>query len=756
MIQCLVADVEVLPNLFSIIFIDLNDYLNKFKDCVDEKGKPVPLTDKYSVEEIKEKLDEVKSDTFSITDYDDKDLLPLASYLNNMSSRYITSVDSDGNIKQEPFRTDLYGYNLLDYDNLMIAYFLMNFNRYDDVKSFITHLYKFSKDIIRQQENKCFENKTIELVKTYRLPYATVDLFKLFHLHSCGVNIDSKTGERRKFGKGLKSVSINLKWHELLLFELPPICDKDIHFYHNMPEYQGLTAEQINRFVSSFDRYIIEEYRKPLLHYNKNDVFICCEMVRQKPDEIRLRYSISSLYKINVLSSARSNIADKLVTKYYSEMSGLHKRDFEKLRTERTKISFSKVIFPHITFKTPELQQMLNDMKKVVITRTNKDAFCKTIEFYKTKYTLATGGIHSEDPPRVLKSTDQYTYVHWDYASYYPSIIISYNVAPKHLDRNTFIKMIKFFRDTRVEAKHTKDKVKQVIQGIPNKIVAEVLKIVINAIYGKLGSDMFFLYDRLAQMQVTINGQLMTMTLVEELELNGIHVVSANTDGIVIKLPNDKKEVFKEITTNWNKANKMSADGEEYKILIARDINNYLDVQLDNTIEYKGAFDPKMYIKDLTKGYDMPIVAKAVSEYFINNIPVMDTLHNEQNILEFCKTQNVGKNFELKYYKVVDGDIKTIDTQRFCRFYVSTKGVRLFKVSSTGEQSRLAGGLPVQILNTLDNRNITTRDIDYKYYYNECFKIINPILLGISPKGKGKTICKKYYGMYNTLFDNDE
>lgn len=64
---------------------------------------------------------------------------------------------------------------------------------------------------------------------------------------------------------------------------------------------------------------------------------------------------------------------------------------------------------------------------------------------------------------------------------------------------------------------------------------------------------MFFLYDRFAQLQVTINGQLMTMTLVEELELNGIHVISANTDGIVIKLPKDKLEVFNDITKDGMK-----------------------------------------------------------------------------------------------------------------------------------------------------------------------------------------------------------
>ena len=53
-------------------------------------------------------------------------------------------------------------------------------------------------------------------------------------------------------------------------------------------------------------------------------------------------------------------------------------------------------------------------MKKVVIYRTTKDAFCRTVEFYGTTYTLATGGIHSVDPPRVCKSDDKYIYRHHD------------------------------------------------------------------------------------------------------------------------------------------------------------------------------------------------------------------------------------------------------------------------------------------------------------------------------------------------------
>lgn len=764
------VDIEIFPNLFSVTFVDLKSYLDTFRDCVDKKERPKALTECLTVAEIKRRLDTVKSDIFYISDTDDSQLVELVGYINKMEAHYETTTTIDGNVTQIPIRTDLYGFNNLGYDDLMIKAFLMYFNRFDSTKYLIEFLYNISQKIIKLQSDKdaFWNDKELELIRNYRLPYATVDLQQVYGLHAATVLTNKDTGAREKFGKSLKQTSINLKWHELLDFTLPPIDEEEYNLYWcKQDRYRGLTLSELNKLITNdFERYVLPKYVEPMLYYNKNDVFLCCEMVRQKPDEVKLRYSITNAFGVNVLSSARANIADKLTVKFYSNMSGLSPKQFIKERTERTKLSFKKIIFPHIKFKTPELQKMLSEMMQVTITRTNKDAFSKEIEFYGTKYTLATGGIHSQDPPRICRSDDKFVYLHHDYTSYYPSIMISYNIAPKHLDRATFVKMVDYLKQTRVKCKHTPDSEGHVMEGVPNKIGAEALKIVINSIYGKLGSELFFLYDRFAQMQVTINGQLMTMTLIEELELNGIHVISANTDGIVIKLPRDKFDVYKEITDRWNETNKMGADYEEYQMIASRDVNNYFDIQTDGTVEYKGALDPKQYLKELKKGYDAPVVAIAVFEYLVNNVPVMTTLRNHKDILDFCKTQNVGRQFEVVYDVCEKGVITHIHSQRHVRFYVSTKGVIIQKENkTTGARSNLAGGNTVCILNSLDDLPIEERNINYGYYYNECYKIIDPIMLGISPTQKGdrnkrilsgKAIIKKNSHQYNSLFDDED
>ena len=755
MIHSLATDIEIFQNLFSATFVDLQDYLKAFKDC-GEKA----LTECLTVAEIESRLDKVKSDIFYISDTDDSQLLSLVEYINSKEAHFENDV---------PVRYDVFGYNNQAYDDMMFKSFMMYFNRFDNTKQLITKLKEVSDKIISLQDDKdaFWKDRELDLIRKYPLPWATVDLFKVYALNSAGVNVDKDSGERKKFGKSLKQVSINLKWHNLLDFKLPPIDDEEGDVYRKKDAYRGMTNEQLNHLITNdFDRYILPKYVEPMLHYNKNDVYLVCEIARQKPDEIKLRYSLGAAFNLNLLCAARSSIADKLLYKFYSERSGLSVDKFKDLRTQRTALSFNKIIFPHICFKTTQLQDLLTDMKKVVIYRTNKDAFEKVIQFYGTTYTIATGGLHSQDRPAVLTSNDKYTYVHYDISSFYPSVMVAYNIAPKHLNNNVFVKMVDYFRLTRIKCKHTKDEDGLVVAGVHNKLAAEALKIVINAIYGKFGFEMFFLFDRFAQMQVTINGQLMVMMVVEALELDGIHVVSANTDGIIVKLPKDKEEDFKRITDDWCAQNKLGADSERYKLFVTRDINNYFDIQSNDKVEYKGGLDPKQYLKDLKKGYDMPVVAKAVFEYFAHDTPVMETLRNHKDILDFCKTQNVGKQFEVVYQKVENGKVIDVHSQRHVRFYVSTKGVIIMKENvNSNQRSVLASGKPVIILNKLDDKDISLRNIDYKYYYEEAYKIINPIKLGISPNQKGdknkktlsgKALLKKNFGLYNSLFDNED
>ena len=752
MLEIWAYDVEILPNFFSITFVNLGDYYKKFKDCCKieikkgkEKRTPIPLTEKYTVEEIKKLLNSVEKKQFYITNNDDSQLLQLAGFVNSMN---------------QGKRTQLYGYNNLNYDKLMVACFLMYVGIYGNTKDIITTLYETSKKIISLQDNKDAARKDYLLnsLREYNLPFQDVDLFQIFALNKAGMMIGDN-GEKVYYGKSLKQTSINIKWYELLEYELPPIDEEEANIYLKEPKYKGLTIEQLNKLINKWDRHILDKYIPSMIHYNLNDVFIVCEMTRLYVDEIKLRYTISNAYEVNVLNSSRSDMADKLFVKFYSEFSNLKPFQWRGKKTERTKMAFKKVIFDNIKFKTPQLQAFLEEIRPLVLTRVSKTEFERKVTIGQTVYTVATGGLHSEDKPRVLRSTKDYYYVHWDISSFYPSLMVAYRIAPEHLDEGVFVKLVDYFRTTRIKAKHSEE---DLVDGIPKEVVAEALKIVINSIYGKFGYEYGDIYDRMCTLKTTINGQLFILMLCEELELNDIPVVSANTDGIVVKLRIDKEDIFKDIAKRWCEYTGLDADSEDFKCYICRDINNYIAQETSGKIDYKGDLNPNMYRENLQKGYNAPVVAKAVVEYFINKKPVIETLYECNDVLDFCKTQNIGKKFNALY---IDSKGEH-QIQRNVRFYVSNRGGQLFKQDVDKHLNNLCAGQRVTILNTLDDKSIALRDINYKYYYDEVMKIISPIELGISPNQKGnslhktksgKALLKKYAGVNPIgLFDGLE
>ena len=138
----------------------------------------------------------------------------------------------------------------------------------------------------------------------------------------------------------------------------------------------------------------------------------------------------------------------------------------------------------------------------------------------------------------------------------------------------------------------------------------------------------------------------------------------------------------------------------------------------------------------------------------------LDTLREETNILEFCKSQNVNRKYTLEFSK---GSTVT-KVQNKTRFYVSTNGGYLDKVANNGaERNSLCKDQKVTVLNSLDDTPISERNINYTYYFKEARKIIDPIKLGIDPNQKGnakhkiksgKKAIEQLTGMYEKLFED--
>ena len=274
-----------------------------------------------------------------------------------------------------------------------------------------------------------------EIFKNYTSPYKSSDLMAMLF--------------EKIARKSLKQVAINLKWYRIQ--DLP------------IASHEVIKKDKIDEIID----------------YNINDILITHRLYWKKLEEVDTRIKIGQIYGLDLINSNRSNIADRLMVKFYADETGLKPVQFKQLRTIRRLIKFQEIINPAISFNNDKLVNFLNKLKKTVLVIGSKNKhdkegwvnkFEEKLIFDNNVYTFATGGLHTQDRPGVLESTNDIIYRDADVTSYYPSIIAKLRISPAHLDKAVFLHIVEVEIKERVEAKHA---------GLKAK--AEALKIVLNS-----------------------------------------------------------------------------------------------------------------------------------------------------------------------------------------------------------------------------------------------------------------------------------
>ena len=80
--------------------------------------------------------------------------------------------------------------------------------------------------------------------------------------------------------------------------------------------------------------------------------------------------------------------------------------------------------------------------------------------------------------------------------------------------------------------------------------------------------------------------------------------------------------------------NKNKNEEVEMKAVYMENGSSYLAITKDGKIKRKGSFKKKED-KQLSEDSSAAIIAIALEEYFVNNIPVEDTIVNNKNIYDF-------------------------------------------------------------------------------------------------------------------------
>ncbi len=167
--------------------------------------------------------------------------------------------------------------------------------------------------------------------------------------------------------------------------------------------------------------------------------------------------------------------------------------------------------------------------------------------------------------------------------------------------------------------------------------IADSLKITINGSFGKFGSRFSVLYAPKLLIQTTVTGQLSLLMLIEWLEAEGIEVISANTDGIVIRCHEDDESLMREILAFWEKRCSFELEVAEYSALHSRDVNNYIAVKTNGETKTKGVFAPTGLQKNPTSA----ICVKAVCEFLTKGTPIHSTIMDSVDVRDFVTVRTV-------------------------------------------------------------------------------------------------------------------
>lgn len=525
-----------------------------------------------------------------------------------------------------------------------------------------------------------------------------------------------------------------------------------LNHYDNKSRNTSLKALEVscgwdNVMDMPFDHTTLVDKTKleQVIKYNKNDVEFTAYFYELCNDKVELRKKIGKKYNLKVLNKSDVVIGESIFLKYLSEAMRIPIRQLTEIRGKRADVPLKKIILPNVKFETPEFNKLLGLMNETVSSSSflkkfvenidttkstnelfekfrdnnirvqriaqQKKSFSFSVNFGGMRLDYGVGGIHGCMPPGVYLSSKTYKILDIDVKSYYPNLFIQNKLHPRQMNQDTFVKVYSDIFDERVKAQLEKD-----------KLTSDALKLALNGMFGKTGSDVSCFYDPFVFYAITVNGQLFISMLVERLVAAGAELLQVNTDGVTVSVPRKNEEQILAVCKKWEQETRLTLEYADYAKMIIRDVNNYIAVGEDGKIKEKGAFETK---KDWHKDNSYMVVPMAVREYFVNGTPISETLCKHENILDFCGRYKATKGWHVEYVYLDGNEEKRLNFGKIYRFLPVNRGGVSLKINKDGREHQLCEGYQTYPFNSKDE--FDKSNLNYGFFENECRKLIELI-----------------------------
>ncbi|QIG68908.1 DNA polymerase protein [Rhizobium phage RHph_Y55] len=428
---------------------------------------------------------------------------------------------------------------------------------------------------------------------------------------------------------------------------------------------------------------------------------------------IELREILTKEYKVDVRSKSDPQIAEAVIQAEIKRITGMKYIPRATIEPGRT---FTYRAPKYVKYKSPTLQWVYDFIHRQVFTIDAYGSPTESEELKKltfviggTSYNIGIGGLHSQEKKMIHIADEFYELSDNDVTSYYPSLMIQQGMYPPNVGP-AFIQVFKRIYDRRLAAKAAGD-----------KDTAETLKIVLNGTFGKTGErgGHSVVYYPEMMIQVTLTGQLSLLMLIEALELAGIQVISANTDGVTVKCPRHLLEVKKQIMSEWERVTGLGLESKNFKAVYARDVNNYIALLEKPDEKVKDGFKYAKSIgayRKITDAYPLKwnptcdICAEAVIVYLATGKPVDKSIRECTDMRKFVEVRRVnGGAFK-------DGEY----LGKAIRWYYSTEaGGPIVNAKNGNFVPRSVGARPCMVM-----PGAIPGDLDYTYYVERALSML--------------------------------
>lgn len=424
-------------------------------------------------------------------------------------------------------------------------------------------------------------------------------------------------------------------------------------------------------------------------------------LFRAMKEPLQLRVALGKQYGVDMRSRSDAQVGETIVKVMVEKKTGRTPK-----RPQVMPDSFKYAVPGFVSFKTQKMNDVVEMLRKATFymggwgVEMPPELKGLRIDIGTSRYTMGIGGLHSNEEHRALLSDDEHALIDVDVASQYPAIIMKLGLAPPAIGE-TFFEVYGELMRLRLEAKARGD-----------KTMADGGKIALNGVYGKLGSEFSFMYGPHIMIAVTLTGQLSLLMLIERCELEGIPVMSGNTDGVVIRCPRRKLDRLADIIKGWEQDTGFMAERTDYRAIYNRDVNTYIAVKADGKIKRKGPVGNPWKENDLrgqmSKNPQMTICSDAVVEYILHKTPFEETIRAARDPREFVTVIKANGGAEWRGQPL--GEV--------IRYYWSTDNDPILRVTNKHKVPNTTGGKPMMAL-----PDELPDDVDYERYVSEAEKI---------------------------------